>query len=150
MRSSPNLISVTPATLVLLDIFLSRLVPSSLWPDYFFPNQSAKAMHGFETLFTLFLVTHPIFGTAYIPGKPFSPRKYADVNRVARRDCVPAAPNVTASAVGYHRIHFQQLSMTPLDHCGCMQTEQSDRSHNMLGRDVSAPGRESAFIVCHL
>ena len=71
-------------------------------------------MYRFEVLFTLFLVTQPTLGTAYIPGKLFSPRKYADVNQVARRDCVPAAPNVSASAVGVHKIHLQQLLLTPL------------------------------------
>ena len=71
-------------------------------------------MHRFEVLFTLFLVTQPTLGTVYTPGKLFSPRKYADVSQVARRDCVPAAPNVSASAVGLHAIYSQQLLLTSL------------------------------------
>ena len=114
VSSDPNLISVTPATLALLVIFLSRNLPSSIWPDYSFPNQLAKAMHRFEILCTLFLVTQPTFGTAYIPGRPFGPRLYADVNRIGRRDCVPAAPYVSASAVGHHSTYLRRLLLTPL------------------------------------
>lgn len=114
VNSGTNLISVTPAMLAPLVISLSRILPSSRWPDYPFPNQLAKAMHRFEVLLALFSVTQPILGTAYIPGKPFSLRKYADSNQVVRRDCVAAAPNVSASAVGHHKIlFFWQLLLTP-------------------------------------
>ena len=61
-------------------------------------------MYRFEVLVTLFLVAQPTLGTVYIPKKLFNLRKYASVNQVARRDCVPAAPNVSASAVGRHEI----------------------------------------------
>ena len=110
LRSQPHQRHSSHACTV---IFLSRILPSSIWLDYPFPNQSAKAMHRFEILFTLFLVTQPSLGTAYVPGKPFKPRMYADINRLTRRDCVPAAPNVSASAVGHHRIHLRQLLLTP-------------------------------------
>ena len=69
-------------------------------------------MYRFEVLFTLFLVTQPTLGTAYTPKKLFNPRKHAGVNQVARRDCVSAAPNVSASAVGLHETSFQHLLLT--------------------------------------